>query len=157
MPLWLKILISVIVAEVLGGLGGIITASSIGDWYAALNRPPGNPPNWVFGPVWTLLYALIGISFALVWHRAPRGKAKSAALIAFAVQFVLNLAWTPVFFGAHQIGAALVVIVGLLVAIAITIVRFRQLVPVSAALLVPYILWVGYATYLNAGYLVLNR
>ena len=106
MPLWLKIVLSIIAAEILGGLGGFITASSIGSWYSALERPPGTPPNAVFGPVWSVLYALMGIAFALIWHRAPAGPAKRRALIAFFIQLALNLAWTPVFFGAHQLAAA---------------------------------------------------
>jgi translocator protein len=157
MALWLKIILSIIAAEILGGLGGFITASSIGSWYAALERPPGVPPNAVFGPVWTVLYALMGISFALIWHRVPAGPAKRRALVAFAIQLVLNLAWTPVFFGAHQLAAALMVIVLLILAIIATIVRFRPLDRVAAGLLVPYLLWVCYATYLNAGFMVLNR
>ena len=95
MPLWLKIVLSIIAAEILGGLGGFITASSIGSWYSAL-------------------YALMGIAFALIWHRAPAGPAKRRALIAFFIQLALNLAWTPVFFGAHQLAAAQVATITLL-------------------------------------------
>lgn len=157
MPLWVKVVLSIVVMEILGGLGGFLTASSIGSWYVTLERPPGTPPNAVFGPVWTVLYALIGIAFALIWHRAPAGPAKRGAMIAFFIQLALNLAWTPVFFGAHQLAAALVVIVLLIVAIVVTIVRFRPLDRVAAGLLVPYLLWVCYATYLNAGFLVVNR
>ena len=157
MPLWAKIILSILVVEILGGLGGFITASSIGSWYAALERPPGVPPNAVFGPVWSVLYALMGISFALIWHRAPSGPTKRHALAAFFIQLLLNLAWTPVFFGAHQLAAALVVIVLLILAIVVTIVRFRPLDRLAAGLLVPYLLWVCYATYLNAGFAVLNR
>jgi translocator protein len=157
MPLWLKIVLSIVVAEILGGLGGFITASSIGSWYAALERPPGTPPNAVFGPVWTVLYAMMGIAFALAWHRAPAGPVKRRALAVFFIQLVLNLAWTPVFFGAHQLAAALAVIVLLILAIVVTIVRFRPLDKLAAALLVPYLLRVAYATYLNAGFMALNR
>ncbi|MCW1922412.1 tryptophan-rich sensory protein [Luteolibacter arcticus] len=157
MPLWVKIVLSIVVMEILGGVGGFVTASSIGSWYAALERPPGTPPNAVFGPVWTVLYAFMGIAFALVWHRAPAGPAKRTALTAFFIQLLLNLVWTPIFFGAHQLAAALVVIALLIVAIIVTIVRFRPLDRLAAALLVPYLLWVCYATYLNAGFFVLNR
>ncbi|MEK7953362.1 TspO/MBR family protein [Luteolibacter soli] len=157
MPLWLKIVLCILAAEILGGLGGFITASSIGSWYAALERPPGTPPNAIFGPVWTVLYAMMGIAFALIWHRAPSDSAKRRALTAFFVQLALNLAWTPVFFGAHQLAAALVIIVLLIIAIMVTIARFRRLDRLAAALLVPYLLWVCYATYLNAGFMILNR
>jgi len=157
MPLWAKIILSIVVVEILGGLGGYLTASSIGSWYAALERPPGTPPNAVFGPVWTVLYALMGIAFALIWHRVPAGPEKRVAIILFFIQLALNLAWTPVFFGAHQLAAALMVITLLILAIVITIVRFRPLDRVAAGLLVPYLLWVCYATYLNAGFMVLNE
>lgn len=157
MPLWLKIILCILAAELLGGLGGFVTASSIGDWYAGLVKPPGTPPNWIFGPVWTALYAMIGSSLALVWHRPAAGPAKRGALTWFAIQFALNLAWTPVFFGAHRLFVALVVISALLVAIAVTIRKFRPISPLASRLLVPYAVWVSYATWLNAGYWWLNR
>ncbi len=157
MRLWLKIVICIIIVELLGGAGGYFTLSSIKTWYVALEKPPGNPPNWIFGPVWTTLYALIGISLALVWHRAAPGQIKTSAIAWFVMQMVLNLAWTPIFFGAHQINAALIVIAGMWISIAVTIYYFRKADRVAALLLVPYLLWVSYATYLNAGYAVLNK
>lgn len=157
MQLWTKIVICVLLAEVLGSLGGVITAQSVGDWYAALEPPPGTPPNAVFGPVWGTLYALIGVSLALFWHRAPAGAEKRAGFVWFTVQAILNLAWTPAFFGAHQLAIALVVILALLVAIGFTIRTFGRLHRPAAGLLVPYLLWVAYASYLNAGFLFLNR
>jgi tryptophan-rich sensory protein len=156
MPFWLKVVLCILGVELLGSVSGLLTASSIRDWYGGLVRPPGNPPNWIFGPVWTLLYAMMGGALALVWHRVESSPARRSALVWFAIQFVLNLAWTPVFFGAHHIAAALLVITALLIAIGVTIYHFRRVHRVAAALLVPYLGWVGYATYLNAGYLVLN-
>jgi tryptophan-rich sensory protein len=157
MPLAAKIILCILVSVLLGGSGGIVTASSIGGWYRTIEPPPGTPPNWVFGPVWTFLYAAMGTAFALVWHRAPAGRPKRHALTLFGIQFALNLAWSPVFFGLHRIDLALAIIVTLLAAILMTARRFRPLDPPAAALLVPYALWVGYATYLNAGFLMLNR
>ena len=157
MHLWLKIVICVFVVEGLGIASGLLTASSIPTWYASLDRPPGNPPNWVFGPVWTGLYAMIGAAWALVWHLGDTTPGRTSALAWFGVQLLLNLVWTPVFFGANQIAAALAVIVALLVAIGLTIGKFHRLNRPAAMLLAPYFCWVGYATYLNAGYLVLNR
>lgn len=156
-PLLGKILVCAIGAIVLGSLGGIVTASSIGGWYETLQTPPGTPPNWLFGPVWTLLYAAMGTAVALVWHRAPSGSPKRNALLLFGIQFVLNLAWSPVFFGLHRIDLALAIIVTLLVAILLTIRRFLPLDRTAALLLLPYLAWVGYATYLNTAFLVLNR
>jgi len=143
--------------ELLGGLGAAVTGSQIAGWYAGLNKPPGTPPNWLFGPVWISLYAMVGVAFAIIWHRAEAGPAKRAVMLWFAVQLVLNLAWTPMFFGWHKLLLALVVIVALWVAIVVTIARFRKLQPVAGLLLIPYLLWVSYATYLNAGYWWLNR
>jgi len=157
MRLWLKIVICVILIELIGAVGGYFTFSSIKTWYAALEKPPGTPPNWVFGPVWTTLYAMIGISLALILHRASRGQPKATALAWFVMQMILNVAWTPVFFGAHQIIAALIVIVGLWIAIAVTIFYFQKLDRTAALLLIPYLLWVSYATYLNAGYALVNK
>lgn len=157
MRLWLKIVICVLVVEFLGITSGLLTASSIPTWFASLERPPGNPPNWVFGPVWTLLYGMIGAAWALIWHLGNENPGRTSALAWFAVQLALNLVWTPIFFGGHQIAAALAVILALLVAIGVTINRFRRLDRLAAVLLAPYFCWVAYATYLNAGYLVLNR
>ncbi|MDP4790502.1 MAG: tryptophan-rich sensory protein [Verrucomicrobiales bacterium] len=156
MKLWLKILLCILVVNLLGGAGAFFTMDSLKDWYPSLAKPPGVPPNSVFGPVWTALYAMMGTSFALVWHRVPSGPSKRAALRTFLAQFLLNLAWTPLFFGAHLTGVALVVIVALWIMILLTILKFRSLDRLAALLLVPYLIWVSYATYLNAGYLVLN-
>lgn len=141
---------------ILGGLGATVTSGSIDGWYASLNRPPGTPPNWVFDPVWSVLYFMIGISFALVWHKLGRAFFKSPAFTVFAVQLLLNLAWTPVFFGAHWIGVALLIIIAMIGSILLTIRKFSPHSKPAAWLLVPYLLWVCYATYLNAGYLMLN-
>lgn len=157
MPFWVKVLICVLVIPALGAVGGIVTSSNIAGWYEGLQKPAGTPPNWVFGPVWTLLYVLIGISLALIWDRAPSGPAKNRALVIFAAQMVLNLVWTPVFFGAHLVLAALVIIALLWIAILMTILAFRKLDRTAAWLLVPYLIWVSYASYLNAGILWLNR
>ncbi|MDF1826183.1 MAG: tryptophan-rich sensory protein [Verrucomicrobiales bacterium] len=156
MKLWLKILLCVIAISVSGAAGAIWTGSSLKDWYALLEKPPGVPPGWIFGPVWTILYLMMGVSLALFWHEAESGPEKRTALIWFFGQLVLNLAWTPVFFGMHQIGVALLVIAVLLVTILITLILFRRGHKPAGRLLIPYAIWVGYATYLNAGYWVLN-
>ncbi len=157
MKLWQKILLCIVATEILGSLGGIITATSVRDWYAALTKPPGTPPNWLFGPVWTILYAMIGTAFALVWHRGEKGPQQRKAITLFTTQLLLNLAWTPVFFGAHQLGAALVIIISLAATIIATILAFRPIDRLASRLLIPYLIWVSYATYLNAGYWFLNR
>ena len=157
MPFWIKCLLCIVGIELLGFLSGWSTASSIRGWYDGLVKPPGTPPNWVFGPVWTLLYAAMGVALARVLHHVPKGRGKRKALAWFGVQLFLNLVWTPVFFGAHMPGASLVIIAALLVAIVLTIRAFHPLDRPAAVLLAPYLAWVGYATYLNAGFLLLNR
>lgn len=153
LPFIAKICISIVAIVLLGSLGGIVTSQSIDTWYANLGQPAGTPPNWVFGPVWTLLYTLMGVAFALVWKRGFG----DLTLTAFLTQLLLNLVWTPIFFGLHQIALALVVIILLWVAIVFTIQRFNRRSKSAALLLIPYLAWVSYATYLNAGYWVLNR
>jgi tryptophan-rich sensory protein len=152
-----KVVLCFVLAELLGGIGGYVTAGSIGDWYQHLVKPPGTPPNWLFGPVWGVLYAMIGLSFAIVWHGGFGGADGRRALLLFVIQAILNLAWTPTFFGLHQMLVALVVILLLWAAILATIVAFAKRSKIAAYLLVPYLLWVSYASYLNAGYWWLNR
>ncbi|MDF1739562.1 MAG: tryptophan-rich sensory protein [Verrucomicrobiales bacterium] len=157
MKLWLKILICVLVINLLGGAGAFFTMGAIDGWYAELNKPPGVPASWVFGPVWTVLYAMIGLSLALFWHRVASGKEKRTALTWFFVQMVLNLSWTPLFFGAHWLGVSLLVILGMWASILVTLILFSKQDQIAGRLLNPYLVWVSYATYLNAGYWWLNR
>ena len=136
MPFWIKIVISVVAIEALGGLGAAITSDHIGGWFTTLNRPPGTPPNWLFGPVWICLFGLMGTAFAIVWERAPNGPPKRKAMLCFGIQLALNIAWTPVFFGMHQMLLALLVIVALVVADVLTMVRFWLLQPLAVVLLI---------------------
>lgn len=119
-----------------------------GPWYAALNKPPLNPPNWIFGPVWTLLYISMAVAAWLVWRQAGWSGAR-AALLLFGVQLLLNAAWSALFFGLQQPLWALVDIAALAVAIAATIAAFGRIKKSAAWLLAPYLAWVGFASYLN--------
>jgi benzodiazapine receptor len=130
------------------GAGYIGSTFPIDEWYAALSKPAWNPPNWLFGPVWGVLYLLIAVSAWLVWRKAGLARA-SAPLGLFAVQLGLNAAWSWIFFGRHEIGLALIEILILWVAILGTIIAFWRLNPVSGYLMVPYILWVSFASVLN--------
>jgi len=121
---------------------------SPGDWYAGLKKPAFNPPGWVFGPVWTILYLMMGTSAWLVWRRGGF-KAARAPLIMYLVQLALNASWTPAFFGAQNPGLALVVIVALWLAIVATIATFIRHSRFAAAMLIPYLVWVSFATVLN--------
>ncbi len=123
-----------------------------GDWYLSLAKPSWTPPNSVFGPVWTLLYIMIAIAGWLVWRQS----AMSSAMIAWLVALVLNAAWSYLFFGRQQIGAALVDIAALWCAIAAFIVLARGLSPLASLLFVPYLLWVSFASALNAAIWRLN-
>ncbi len=135
-------------------VGGLITVSEVPAWYATLQKPVFNPPSWVFGPVWTLLYFLMGVALFMVWQ----GKGKNrAVLTAFFVQLGLNLLWTIVFFGFHLLLLAVIVSALLLVAIISTIIVFAKKSKVAAALLVPYAAWTAFATVLSGSVFYLNQ
>ncbi len=134
----------ILVCQLAGASGALVTDAS---WYLALDRPSWAPPGWVFGPVWIMLYTMMGVAAWLVW-RSP-APARRTALTWFAVQLALNAAWTPVFFGARSIGGGLLVIVALVVAIIATIAAYRLVSRVAAALMLPYLAWVCFATALN--------
>lgn len=143
------------VCQLAGVVGAVFTVSQVQIWYPTLIKPPLNPPAWLFGPVWAGLYLLMGIALYLVWE--SHSKDKSRALWLFAVQLALNAIWSPVFFGAHSIGSALAIIVLMWSAIVMTILIFKKISKPAAALLVPYILWVSFATYLNFALWWLNK
>ena len=145
----------VLVCLGISALGGWATASSVGSWYPTLAKPAFNPPNWVFAPVWTVLYVMIALSGWRVWRERGFARARGA-LGVYALQLALNLAWSFVFFGAQAIGAGLVVIVLLLAAIAANARLFFAIERVAGWLLVPYAAWVAFATVLNAALWRLN-
>jgi benzodiazapine receptor len=136
-------------------IGSAATASSVGSWYATLTKPAFNPPNWIFAPVWTALYFMMATAGWRVWRREGLHRA-SWALSLFALQLALNLAWSILFFGMRSIGAALVEIVVLLLAILATTAVFWQRDRLAGMLFVPYAAWVAFATVLNAALWHLN-
>jgi len=140
------------------GLIGSFTAMGEGfdSWYSTIEKPSFTPPNWVFGPVWTILYLLMGVAAFLVWQKGMQLRKVRIALGWFLAQLVLNALWTPVFFGLHQIGWAFAVIVLLWVAIVVTLWCFSRVSQTGAVLLVPYWLWVSFATVLNGAIWRLN-
>lgn len=146
-------LVGWIVLSYAAALGGVFVGP--GDWYANLRKPAFNPPGWVFGPVWTLLYVMMGASAWLVWRRTGF-KHAGTALGLFILQLILNAIWTPLFFGLKSPGASLVVIVGLWVAILATALAFKNRSRLAALLLLPYLVWVSFATVLNASLWYLN-
>lgn len=153
---YLKLIAAIIVCEVVGLLGTPFTLNAIPTWYANLNKPFFAPPNWIFGPVWTILYALMGISIYVILKRGWKKKVVKNASIFFIAQLVLNFIWTPVFFGLRSPLLGLIVIVGMWILIVMTIRKFYPLSKLAAYLLIPYLLWVSFATLLNAAILILN-
>lgn len=132
-----------------GLIGSVFTRSGIRTWYVALEKPVLNPPSWVFGPVWTILYALMGVAAFLVWRYGWEKKEVKQGMAIFGVQLILNAVWSILFFGAQNPLAALVNIILLLCAIVLTMAFFFRVSKPATYLLIPYLLWVSFATYLN--------
>lgn len=137
-----------------GAIGSLFTSDAIPTWYATLSKPSFNPPNWVFGPVWTLLYALQGIAFYLVLR--TKHHLRDAAIGIFVAQIILNTLWSILFFGLQMPGLALIDIFVLLGCIVWAIATFKEITPAAAKLLWPYLAWVSFAAVLNAAIVVLN-
>jgi peptide-methionine (R)-S-oxide reductase len=142
-----KIMLCSLICLLLGSASGLLTIDAITGWYASIEKPSWNPPNWIFGPVWTTLYVMMGSAIALIWHSDHPDKKR--AMYLFVLQFLLNLMWTPLFFGLQWIGAAFFDILLLFVLIILTIMKFAKISKGAAWLLVPYLAWVGFASALN--------
>lgn len=149
---WKWVVAAVLVCVGLGFASGLVVGGGGSPWYQALAKPVGTPPPWIFGPVWTVLYVMMGVA----WGRLLGGRHWREATW-FAVQFFFNLVWTPLFFGVHAVWLALAVILVLWAALWVTLIKARRVDPVAGWLLVPYAVWVGYASYLNGGIAWLNR
>ncbi len=156
-----KLIIAIVVSEAAGIIGSVFTMPSIAGWYAGIVKPALNPPAWVFGPVWTTLYALMGIAAWLVWKQWDQGNPSTKlkvkiALAIFGLQLFLNAIWSIIFFGLQNPGWALIDIAALWLAIVWTMVVFYKISKPACYLLVPYLLWVSFASYLNYSIWVLN-
>ena len=175
----IKLFASIIICELAGVVGAVFTTPAINSWYITLNKPSFNPPNWIFGPVWTILFVLMGISLYLVWSKKLevknelnfKGKKpwnklsqkflsgswqKANIILIFATQLILNIVWSFIFFGAHSPSVAFFEILMLWTAILFTIINFYRVSKTAAYLLIPYILWVSFASFLNYFIWVLN-
>lgn len=146
---WVKFVLSMVIVFIAGATGSIFTASSVSTWFPTLVKPSFNPPSWLFGPVWTILYFMIGISLFLVWNSKANKNLKKKAYWVFGVQLVLNAMWSIVFFGMKNPGMAFVVIVLLLISIILNIIWFYKIRKSAGYILVPYLLWVSFASVLN--------
>jgi tryptophan-rich sensory protein len=151
----IKLLISVLICEGVGFLGTIFTIPSIATWYAYLNKPSFNPPSWIFGPIWTILYCLMGVSVFLVLQKKLK-KQLNFLVLLFTVQLFLNFLWSIIFFGMHLPLAALLEIALLWISIALLIVDFWKFSKPGAILLIPYLCWVSFASVLNLFVVLLN-
>jgi len=145
-----KLVLAILLCESAGIVGSVFTVSSINSWYQYLTKPIFNPPSWLFGPVWTILYLLMGISLYLVWQ-------KKKISIWFWKQLILNAIWSPVFFGLKSPGLALIIILVLWYAIVRTIQDFKKVDKTASYLLYPYLAWVSFATLLNFSIWLINN
>jgi translocator protein len=146
---FLRFIVSILIPIAVGISAGILTASSVSSWYATLTKPSFNPPNWIFAPVWNLLYFLMGLALFIVWQKEKENPNFKKAVWIFAIQLALNFFWSLIFFGFHSPGLALLEIIFLWLSIVLNIFYFSKISKISAWLLVPYILWVSFAAFLN--------
>jgi benzodiazapine receptor len=146
---WRKLVISIAACQAAGLIGSIFTFQAIPTWYATLTKPSFNPPSWIFGPVWTTLYTLIGIALYLIWQKGVGKKVVRRAVRIFVTQLVLNALWSIIFFGLKDLLLALFEILVLLGFIVASIIQFYRIDKRAACLLLPYLAWSSFATYLT--------
>jgi translocator protein len=144
-----KLILSILIPVAVGAISGFFTNSGVEGWYAVANKPSFNPPNWIFAPVWTTLYILMGIAMYLIWNAAIDEKKKRRALLLYALQLMLNFLWSFIFFEMQQPGAALIEIILMWFSILLTLLAFGKINKAAAGLLVPYLCWVSFAIVLN--------
>ncbi len=146
---FIKLIISILVCQFAGIIGSFFISGSISGWYETLNKPSFTPPPWIFGPVWIILYLMMGFALFQVWKEGFKNKTVRIAIIIFIIQLIFNTAWSIIFFGLNSIPGGLVTIVILWVLIVLTIVRFIKISKTAGILLIPYFLWVTFAAVLN--------
>ncbi len=156
MRTWRGAILFVVACQVAGVVGALTTTTGSSPWYQTLAKPSFQPPGWVFGPVWTLLYTLMGIAAWRVWRRGRDSPGVHLAVVLFGIQLALNAAWSPIFFGAHAITLALVVLLLLSAAVLATLVAFVRIDRPAGWMLAPYLAWVTFASILNAAIVNLN-
>ena len=152
----MKLFISILIPLLVGAISGFFTTSGVNGWFALANKPWFNPPNWIFAPVWTTLYVLMGIALFLVWKADADKSIKQTAIILFTLQLALNFFWSIIFFKLQQPGWAFVEIILMWLMILLTILWFGKINATAAWLLVPYICWVSFASVLNYSIWKLN-
>ncbi|MFH1715650.1 MAG: TspO/MBR family protein [Elusimicrobiota bacterium] len=152
----IKLILSVLLCQGAGVVGGFITAKTVKTWYVTLNKPSFNPPDWVFGPVWTFLYLCMGVSLYLVWKESDNNVINKAVIV-FLIQLVLNSLWSILFFGVRSPFLALIDIIFLLIGIALCIILFYNISKLAGYLMMPYFLWVCFAAVLNTSLWLMNK
>jgi len=150
-----KLIISVLIPLIIGFLGSFFTASSVDSWYTTINKPSFNPPGWIFAPVWTTLYILIGVSFYSVWMK-NFGEERKKVIIVYSMQLLLNLLWSVLFFGLRSPLLGLIDIIILIAFIIANTIIFYKISKTAGYLLIPYLLWVSFASVLNFSIFLLN-
>jgi len=153
----IKLALSILACLVAGFIGSAATMPSIPTWYASLQKPAFNPPNWIFAPVWTTLFIMMGVAAFLVWDKGLENKKVRISLAIFGLQLLLNVLWSMLFFGLQSPLYAFIDILVLWASILATMIYFYRISAAAAYLLIPYILWVSFASALNLSIVILNR
>jgi tryptophan-rich sensory protein len=147
-----KLISAILICHMAGILGAFFTTPQIDGWYSTLVKPSFNPPSWIFGPVWLTLYTLMGISLFLIWQN----KGNKKAVNWFYLQLLLNASWSIIFFGAHELFLAFIIILAMVLSVIKTMLEFWKINKMSVYLLVPYLLWISFAGFLNYNIWILN-
>lgn len=153
----MRIITMIVLCCGVGIIGWVITGDAVTEWYPALKKPAFTPPSWLFGMIWPVLYVLMGIAAGILWNKPTGRKAVLTAMRLFLFQLILNGLWTPLFFGLHRIDLALIEIIILWITLLATTIVFYVQSETAGVLLIPYLMWVSFAVYLNAGYWYLNQ
>jgi tryptophan-rich sensory protein len=153
----IKLILSIFICHLVGFIGSLFSRSAIPEWYVHLNKPGFTPPNWVFAPAWLILYTLMGIALFLVWRRGIQDRNIKKSVVLFGAQLLVNGLWSILFFGQHSPIAGFIDIIILWFLIVFTIISFLRISRLAGLLLVPYLLWVSFATVLNGSILILNQ
>ena len=152
----LKLIISILICQGAGAIGSLFTSPAISTWYAIIQKPSFNPPNWIFAPVWILLFLLMGLSLYLIWSKGFKYKGTKIAIFVFFVQLILNVLWSILFFALQSPLYAFIEIIILWFMILLTIISFYRVSKITIYLLLPYIIWVSFALVLNFSILIIN-
>ncbi len=152
---FVKLILCILIPLAIGAISGIATSSGLNDWYMALNKPVFNPPGYLFGPVWTVLYIFMGVSLYLIW-KSPVNEQRTRAIALFAIQLFLNFWWSFLFFKFQLLGIAFIEIILIWMSIVAMIYAFYQIHKPAAYLQIPYLLWVSFASVLNGAIWWLN-